>query len=65
MPIYEYRCRQCQDEFETLVRNARDEEQIECPQCGSTELERVLSLCARGAGHTQSSGCQPRSTGFS
>ncbi len=38
---------QCQDEFETLVRNGRDEEQIECPQCGSTELERVLSLCAR------------------
>ncbi len=65
MPIYEYRCRQCQDEFEALVRNVRDEEQIECPQCGSTELERVLSLFARGAGHTQSVGCQPRSTGFS
>lgn len=61
MPIYEYRCRQCQDEFETLVRNIRDEGQIECPQCGSTELERVLSLCARGAGL----GCQPQSTGFS
>ena len=41
MPIYEYRCRQCEHEFELLVRG-----QITpaCPSCEGTDLERLLSL---------------------
>ncbi len=40
MPIFEYLCRGCSRTFESLVR--RDEE-VRCPYCGSTELERLLS----------------------
>lgn len=43
MPIYEYRCRACQHDFETLVRSG---DQPACPACASPDLERLLSLFA-------------------
>ncbi len=40
MPIYEYQCRGCGHDFETLVRSS---EQPSCPACHSHDLERLLS----------------------
>ncbi|HLC27499.1 MAG TPA: zinc ribbon domain-containing protein [bacterium] len=42
MPIYEYRCRSCENDFETLVMNSRAV--VSCPGCGGHELERKLSI---------------------
>lgn len=41
MPIYEYRCEKCGQEFETLVLGKT---KPECPSCHGQDLERVLSL---------------------
>jgi putative FmdB family regulatory protein len=41
MPIYEYCCKRCRHEFETLVRAGHAPV---CIACGSAELERMLSL---------------------
>lgn len=41
MPLYEYRCRACQQPCELLVRSGTTPT---CPSCGSTDLERQLSL---------------------
>ena len=43
MPIHEYACRGCGHEFETLVRAS---ETPSCASCGSTELDRKLSVFA-------------------
>ncbi len=43
MPIYEYARRQCNHEFETLVRSGSVPD---CPSCRSTELEKKLSVFA-------------------
>jgi putative FmdB family regulatory protein len=43
MPIYEYSCEQCQAAFEVLVRGA---ETPQCPDCGGTKLEKLLSVPA-------------------
>jgi len=43
MPLFEYACRHCDREFETLVRA---NETPECPSCGGTDLERRLSVFA-------------------
>jgi len=43
MPIYEYACHGCGREFETLVRNGTAPD---CPGCGSTDLEKKLSVFA-------------------
>lgn len=50
MPLYEYTCTKCRDEFELLVRGG---ETPVCPQCGSQRLERLLSV---PAAHTASAG---------
>jgi putative FmdB family regulatory protein len=43
MPMYEYRCRTCQQPFETLVTAER---RPLCPACGSTDLDKQLSVFA-------------------
>ena len=41
MPIYEYSCKACGHEFETLVLGRT---QPECPSCQSRDLKRLISL---------------------
>ena len=43
MPIYEFRCTQCQTGFEELVRNGNAPI---CPSCGSADARRLLSTFA-------------------
>lgn len=43
MPIYEYQCEDCGQEFELLVRS---DTKLECPTCQSTSLEKQLSVFA-------------------
>jgi len=52
MPIYEYRCQSCGYELEKLQR-MNDEPLKDCPDCGRTELHRLVSAAAfrlKGAG---------------
>lgn len=52
MPIYEYRCRACAHQFETLVRTG---DVPSCPSCATTDLERLLSLFAVDSDGTRQS----------
>ncbi len=58
MPIYEYVCATCRQEFEALVRG---EEKPECPGCGATNLTKLISVpsCAQRDG-SESSGLPHR-----
>jgi putative FmdB family regulatory protein len=51
MPIFEFACRDCGHEFETLTRASV---QPECPRCHSIQLEKKLSVFA-----TATSGAAP------
>ena len=48
MPIFEYRCKDCEKAFETLVIGR--EETPECPTCHGVKLERLLSTFAAVTG---------------
>jgi len=49
MPIFEYSCRRCQHQFETIVFSAR--EKVSCPKCDSSVVEKQLSVfSAPGSG---------------
>lgn len=55
MPVYEYRCRKCGTRFDKFVRSLSAQETVECPECGSREVEKAISLFGiggspRGAG---------------
>lgn len=45
MPIFEYRCKACEHEFEALVLPHTAAEP-ECPECHSKDLEKLLSAFA-------------------
>jgi len=54
MPIFEYVCLDCENRFETLVLNSREE--VVCPACGSKRLEKAMS-CFSSVGGGSSAGC--------
>ena len=41
MPIFRYKCQECNAEFELLL--PRFESPAECPKCGSAQLEKALN----------------------
>lgn len=43
MPIHDYHCDACHAEFELLVRSSTTPA---CPQCGGTQLQRLVSRLA-------------------
>jgi putative FmdB family regulatory protein len=60
MPIHEYACRSCRHEFETLVRSS---DTPSCASCGSTELEKKLSVFATQASAAGSAAEAPMGCG--
>ena len=45
MPIYEYRCQQCGHDFEEMQKFS-DPPVERCPECGSLEAQRKVSVSA-------------------
>jgi len=48
MPLYEYACEECGTTFEQLVSARNRDNGGECPECGSKNVERLLSTFAIG-----------------
>ncbi len=46
MPIYAFDCNKCDSSFEKLVRSAAAVDEVVCPKCGSTHVQRRLSTFA-------------------
>ncbi|MCU0490558.1 MAG: zinc ribbon domain-containing protein [Chloroflexaceae bacterium] len=46
MPMYEYGCRDCTTRFDQLRRMEQDDSDITCPCCGSSAVQRRLSVFA-------------------
>ena len=50
MPLFEYRCLDCDNQCELLIRGAATPV---CPSCGSASLEKILSMFAVSSEGTQ------------
>jgi putative FmdB family regulatory protein len=50
MPIYEYQCEECSERFDKFVRSMFAEVEVECPACGSAQVNKAFStLASRGS----------------
>jgi putative FmdB family regulatory protein len=47
MPLYEYRCRDCEERFEEVVLGAA---RPRCPSCQGKRVDKLLSVFAVGSG---------------
>ena len=59
MPIYEYTCNSCDAKFEQLVRTMSgdpDRSKVKCPECGSDQTARALSVFAVSSESARSAG---------
>lgn len=43
MPLYDYKCQQCDHVFEALVKRADSDEKVECPKCKCDKTERQIA----------------------
>jgi len=71
MPIYEYRCKDCDTVFETFVSSISDADKVICKKCESKNVAKQISTFASRLSGSSSeapagalSGCSPKS-GFS
>jgi putative FmdB family regulatory protein len=64
MPLFEYVCKDCGKQFETLVFSSSNNSEIECPKCKSNNTEKkisVFSSSGNSGSNTSSSGsCSSR-----
>jgi putative FmdB family regulatory protein len=50
MPLYEYLCNECGDEFEKMVRFSEADQSPACPACKSQDTSKKISRIASFAG---------------
>lgn len=43
MPLYDYNCKKCDIDYEILVDLKLYDQEIECPNCKNTKLDRLVS----------------------
>lgn len=48
MPLYQYKCRHCDESFERRLRMSQSGEPQACPECGSDETRKLLGSFAVG-----------------
>jgi putative FmdB family regulatory protein len=56
MPIFEFKCRKCRENFEVLFRSRDENLSVACPKCGSIKVERLMSAFAGKIGNTSAGG---------
>jgi putative FmdB family regulatory protein len=54
MPLYEYRCKQCQTTFEKMVRWSEADRAPACPNCLSPDTHKKMSAIAAISGGSSS-----------
>jgi putative FmdB family regulatory protein len=62
MPIYEYHCATCDDDFELLVKSAEAGEHVACPSCAGVEVTKKFSTFATAASSSPGASDTPASS---
>jgi putative FmdB family regulatory protein len=52
MPIFEFKCSECEEFFEVIVMGSDDDSSVNCPKCKSKEFQRVVSTINYAMGNS-------------
>ncbi|HEY9074784.1 MAG TPA: zinc ribbon domain-containing protein [Desulfobaccales bacterium] len=58
MPIFEFHCNACHQDFEKLVFGSDPE--VECPHCGQKKTEKLMSACNAKVGMKMTAASSPK-----
>jgi putative FmdB family regulatory protein len=62
MPIYEFKCTKCGQEFEKIFFSSDKVEAVPCPECKSKKTRKMMSASAggkSGCGSCAATSCGP------
>ena len=62
MPIYEYKCKKCDEKFEMFRSISGSDNDVCCPVCGEKDVERLISAFGVSS---SGGGCAPSPYGGS
>jgi putative FmdB family regulatory protein len=57
MPIFEFHCQACNQDFEKLVFGS--DPQVECPFCSQSKVTKLISPCAAKVGYKFTAASSP------
>jgi putative FmdB family regulatory protein len=67
MPIFEYKCNDCNKKFEVLHKSSANLEEVVCPDCQSKNYKKLLSSFSASTGsssYESGQSCQDGSCGM-
>jgi putative FmdB family regulatory protein len=64
MPVYEYRCKSCDEKYEVFHRGKEEQEKVICPSCNSKESKKLLSGFNASVNSSSDSPCASGSCGI-
>ncbi|MCU7492151.1 MAG: FmdB family zinc ribbon protein [Bacteroidota bacterium] len=68
MPVFEYRCRECNTKFDVLHKSHNSQEEVVCPRCKSKDNKKLLSSfsasVSSGSHEHSFGGCEHGSCGM-
>ena len=63
MPIYEYRCAKCGEEFQELILSRSDQAHVACKSCGSPDVTKLMSGAAVRMASPSGGSCELKQSG--
>ena len=64
MPIFEYKCTECNSNYDVFHKTKEKEEDIVCPSCSSKSHVKLMSAFSSVMSSGSSSGCEGGSCGM-
>ena len=63
MPIFEYKCKKCNTKFDILHKSSSNLGDVVCPNCQSTENQKLLSTFSSTGFSSPASSCESGNCG--
>ncbi|MCX7833640.1 MAG: zinc ribbon domain-containing protein [Ignavibacteria bacterium] len=64
MPIFEYKCNDCNTKFEIFHKSRENEENIFCPKCNSKNYKKLISVFSSFGSENDTDFDNPCSSGY-